>query len=611
MKRHAIILVLLTVSTAVVFGRVGGFDFVGLDDAQYVLENPKINAGLMADGVVWVFTHTHQGNWHPLTGISHMLDCELFGVRPMGHHLVNAALHVINTLLLYWAMFQLTRRKWAGAFVAALFALHPLHVESVAWVSERKDLLSGLFGILTLVVYVSYARRGGIGRYVLVLAMLGLGLMSKPMLVTWPFLLLLLDYWPLRRVRGLRPERGSGAIEPGATDMPDAEPRSVGFLILEKLPLIALSVGCSVMAVMTQRDQGAMFTADALAISDRLINAVTSYVRYLRMMVWPTDLAAIYPHPFLLGGDPPSSTTVFHTVVGLVLVTAFCLLEIRRRAYLAVGWFWYLGTLVPVIGIVQVGPQALADRFTYLPLVGIFIMVVWGVMDVIHTFGSRGIWRPVGAIAGVAIVVICCVLSWRQLGHWENSETLFTQCVKVSPTSGLAQNNLGDALRSRGDRHRAAGEIELANAAYDRAIVHFDFARRIVPGRIKYRANLAETLALRVQFDLSIKETLAALKILHAKGVRSDLLYLPALHLNLADVFGRQGQTDQAMKHAEFVLGLDSKHRDALLRLAMLKVDAGEHETAIALLDRLLEAHRDDAEARELRDQVRGQTNSD
>ena len=602
MKRHLPILLLLTVVTAVVFGRVGSFEFLNFDDPYYVSQNPVVSQGLTAEGVKWVFSNSHYGNWHPLTGVTHLIDCELFGLNPAGHHIVNAVLHVINTLLMYWVMFVMTRRLGCSAFVAALFALHPLHVESVAWISERKDVLSGLFALLTLGAYAWYARRGGFARYALVFIALGLGLLSKPMLVTWPFLLLLLDYWPLRRIRAFQPESAAGD---DASAEPDP-PRSIGYLILEKLPLFALTLACSITTIAMQRQWGAMLGADVLTIPHRLANAVMSYALYVGKTIWPVDLAAIYPHPYLLGGEHLqwSGQAIFGTAMFLAIVTILLLLEIRRRAYLIVGWLWFVGTLVPVIGFVQAGPQAMADRFTYLPLTGLFIMLTWAVADWLAADASRRSWRPAVAVAGVLVIVICAALSWRQVGVWRNSETLFTHAVRISPTSGLAQNNLADALRSRGDLHRLAGQTEAANAAYDRAIEHFRNAKQIVPGRIGYRSSLAETLAARGQLDAALAETLEAMKVLDDKKLESDRPYIPKLYHNVSVVLMKQGRTEEAMKYAAIVLELHPTHRDAAFNRATMKAGRGDLDEAEELLQWLVLSHPQDGPAHERLAQV-------
>jgi tetratricopeptide (TPR) repeat protein len=376
-------------------------DFVALDDSAYVVENHHVRRGLTLDGVRWAFSTGHQANWHPLTWISHMLDCELFGLDAGLFHLTNLLLHAANAVLLLLVLRAMTGRVWPSAFVAAAFALHPLHVESVAWIAERKDVLSTLFWMLTMAAYVGYARRGGVGRYLLVVVVFALGLTAKPMLVTLPFVLLLLDYWPLGRltaeVEGRRQKAQSG---PSSVVCPPSSPAEgrlpFSSLVAEKLPLFVLAAASCVVTYLVQQAGEAVVALERMPPGLRLSNALVSYVAYIVKMAWPVGLAVLYPLPRQI---PLWQPILAFTV--LAIATVAFILQARRRRYLAVGWLWYLGTLVPVIGLVQVGTQALADRYSYIPLTGLFIIAAFSAADLCR---FRRSLRPVAAAAAVLLL---------------------------------------------------------------------------------------------------------------------------------------------------------------------------------------------------------------
>ena len=373
----------LVAVTWAVFGQTLAHDFVNFDDHVYVYENPLVVRGLSIEGIIGAFTHTHALNWHPLTTLSHMLDCQLYGLKAGGHHLTNVILHTISVLLLFLVLKQMTDGLWQSAFVAALFAIHPLHVESVAWVSERKDVLSAVFFMLTLAAYARYVRVPSAPRYLLVALLFACGLMSKPMLVTLPFVLLLLDYWPLGRIGGQKSEVGSRLRR----------------LITEKIPLFALSAVSCIATLLTQR-QGPN-TIDQLPFLWRLNNTFVSYVTYIWQMLWPARLAVFYPHP----NDRLPLLEVTAAIAFLVGVSLLVTYLRRTKPYLVTGWFWYLGMLVPVIGFVQVGEQAHADRYTYLPQIGLYIMIAWTVGDLLLESTSRVRRALVGVAAAIAIVM--------------------------------------------------------------------------------------------------------------------------------------------------------------------------------------------------------------
>jgi len=422
--------VVLMGAIAVVYWHAGALGFVNLDDPQYVYQNDEVSHGLTLEGIGWAFTTFHASNWHPLTWISHMIDVQLFGLDPGPQHLVSVALHAVATLLLFLFLQAATGKPWRAAAVALLFAVHPLHVESVAWISERKDVLSAVFWMASCLAYVGYARHPGPRPYALVLLFFAAALLSKPMAVTLPFVLLLLDYWPLGRL----------ALSAGAL-------RRAGNLLLEKAPLFALAAASGTFTYLAQSRGGSVSPPSApggpLGLAPRIGNAFLSYVVYLAKTAWPVDLAALYPHLGLSAAGFPGWKGVGATLaIGAVTVAAVA--QFRRRPYLPVGWFWYLGTLVPVVGLVQVGLQGMADRYTYVPLVGIFIALTWLAADI----SSVAAWRRV-AVSACAIVAALALASAarRQVAYWRDSLTLFQHAVSVTEQNWLAWRNLGGAYQ--------------------------------------------------------------------------------------------------------------------------------------------------------------------
>ncbi|HZQ47988.1 MAG TPA: hypothetical protein VFC07_13300, partial [Verrucomicrobiae bacterium] len=425
---------LLVAVTVAVYWPVTGCDFINYDDPDYVTNNPMVQHGLTAQSVTWAFTQSHASNWHPLTWLSHMLDCALFGLKPGAHHAVNLLFHTANTVLLFLVLNNLTRAVWRSALAAALFAWHPLHVESVAWVSERKDVLSAFFWLLTMAVYAKFT---GLSKaqspkskvyYVVALLFFACGLMAKPMVVTLPFVLLLLDFWPLGRIYNFETGR-----------------RSESFirLCVEKLPFFCLSALTCVVTVWSQRAEHSVVSTATLSLPGRMANVLVSYVLYLGKTIWPTNLALPYPFSH-------EWTLLQATGAGLLLMvlTAIAVLNWRTRPQLAVGWFWFLGTLVPVIGLVQVGLQSMADRYTYLPLIGIFVALVWGIP------GRWAVWPRPGMLcyaAGSAILILLLLATSLQLTYWQNSVSLFSHTTAVTKDNILAEYNLAQALAARGD----------------------------------------------------------------------------------------------------------------------------------------------------------------
>lgn len=414
-RSDIIVAILLAVACVAIFYQVAKFDFVGLDDDVYVYENPIVATGLTSNNIAAAFTSFQADNWHPITWISHQLDVTLFGVNPGAHHVVNLVFHIANSILLYFLISGITGSRWKSAVVAVIFAVHPAHVESVAWIAERKDVLSTLFWILASFAYVRYARDGANKRaYWLAVVLFAIGLMAKPMLVTFPFALLLLDYWPLKRLSEFRWD----SIRP---------------LVVEKIPFFALSVASAVITVIAQRAHGAVQSLETFTMTERIANAVVSYAKYVAMLFYPANLAVWYPFERDL-----SVPQVIGSAIFLIAVSAISIWQIRKRPYLFVGWFWFVGTLVPVIGLVQVGRQALADRYTYIPYIGLSLAVVWLIGELLQVFRAPFIAQRVAA------VVCLLALAAFAFGHvpvWKNSETLFTQALDVTKNNYLIEAN--------------------------------------------------------------------------------------------------------------------------------------------------------------------------
>ena len=447
--------VFLAAITWLVFGQTLRHQFVNYDDGSYVYGNSNIAQGLSLHGVVWAFTHVHSQNWHPLTTISHMLDCQLFGLMPGGHHFTNVVLHTVAVLLLFLVLRDMTGNPsrtgsiWRSAFVAAIFAIHPLRVESVAWIAERKDLLSGVFFMLTLGAYARYARAPSFARYLTVSILFACGLMSKPMLVTTPLVLLLVDYWPLQRIVDLRTFRR---------------------LIVEKIPLLLLSAASCVATILAQ--QQATGSTEELPLLWRINNAIVSCVTYTWQMFWPARLSVFYPHP----ENRLSILQVLGAAILLIAIGVFTIVLRRNRPYLLTGWFWYLIMLVPVIGVFQVGMQGHADRYTYLPHIGLYLLVTWSVAEMSILRGRKEI---LFGISGIVLLGLS-LCAWRQTTHWKNSETLWRHALAVTPDSDVAYAGVGGVLLDEGK--------------VDEAVVHFERALSIRPDNGQAHSALGNAL---------------------------------------------------------------------------------------------------------------------
>jgi Tfp pilus assembly protein PilF len=451
-KRNSVLCLLLIALTLALYNGVTQSSFLNYDDDRYVTHNLHVRAGLRWKTVTWAFTTTEQANWHPLTWLSHALDCQFFHLNPAGHHYTNVLLHAVNVVLLFLLLQRATGFTGRSLMVAALFAFHPINVESVAWVSERKNLLSMLFFLLALGAYGCYARKPGVGRYVLVALLFALGLMAKPMVITLPFVLLLCDCWPLRRMRGTSQPPASG----GAAVMP-LKVRPFSFLVLEKLPLLVLTTASAIITMRAQRAGGAVRSEMEYPLSVRLENAIVSYARYVGKAIWPSRLSPMYPHP---GGWLEAWQVL--AAVALRRLGPLRGIAARRQQYLAVGWFWFLGTLVPMIGLVQVGGQAMADRYAYLPFVGVFVVLCWGVAEWAERRHLSAGWL---VVPSAVVLMALSVLTYWQVGYWHDSVTLWSRALQVTNRNFVAQDNLGGALVNEGriedamPHFRAAVEI--------------------------------------------------------------------------------------------------------------------------------------------------------
>jgi len=572
-----LVAVLLAVVTMALYWPATGNDF-SYDDNQYVVDNTHVSSGLSWENARWAFRSGYASNWHPVTWLSHILDCQLFGLKPWGHHLTNVLLHAVNAMLVFVLLQQMTGATWRSLLVAALFAVHPLRVESVAWVAERKDVLSGCFGLLCLWAYVRYAETQSLkskvqsqepesGKtrhatlfYLLSLFFLALGLMSKPMLVTWPFVMLLLDYWPLARKAEGRMRDG----ELGAWDTAEGGAWPWKKLVWEKAPFFALAAAASVVTFVAQKRGGSMVPAAILPLGARGGNALISYCRYLGKMWWPTDLAVFYPRP----RQWPLEEVL---LAGGVMLGISALLMVKRRRYpfLLMGWLWYCGTLVPVIGLVQVGDQAMADRYSYVPSLGVLILAVWGAYELTQR------WRYAVmalSVAGCGAIVVCLVLTRQQLGYWKNGETLFRHAVEVTRNNSLAHNNLGCAIIGKG--------------RIDEAIGQFQEAVRLNPGYAAAHNELGSALDKKGQIDEAISELQEALRL------KPDYA---AAHDNLGHALVRKGRIDEAISHYQEALRRQPDYADAHCNLGVALVRKGQIDEGISQYQEAIRLKPDDA----------------
>lgn len=566
-----------------VYSQVRSYSFVNLDDPEYVQANPHVRGGLTWDNVRWTLLADRDGNWFPLTWLSHMLDCQIYGMQSGGHHLTNVVIHLLTTLLLFALLKKMTGARWCSAVVAFLFALHPLHVESVAWVTERKDVLSGFFWVATFWGYLSYVERPRWSRYLVIIVPFCLGLMSKPMIVTLPLVLLLLDVWPLRRIT-------IGVNVPAAklkqkTRVGNSTQHIFSRLVWEKVPLLALSAASSVVTYTVQQRGGAVMSLQGIPLASRMANAVVAYVAYLAQLFWPVKLAVFYPHPI----NVPAEEVIGAGLL-LLAISALILRSARKLPYLAVGWAWYLGTLVPVIGLVQVGMQARADRYTYIPAIGIFIMAAWGVAELCD---RRILARPV--LVGLAAIACsgCLLLTWFQVRNWRNSESLFQHAIEVTKDNYMGYFGMGGVFRD-------SGRLDDAIAAYSEAI-------RLFPGVTAARGGLgavylkqgrldeaAAQLSEAVRLNPNSAEDHISLGIAYKQlGRAGDALaqFSEAIklepdsadaHYNLGTLYAGGGQCDEAQAQFALALRLEPDHAQTHYNLGLCLASQGKMSEAAA-----------------------------
>ena len=524
-----------------VFGQTLHFGFVNFDDDTYVYENPEVSQGLTLRGIVWAFTHFHSFNWHPLTWISHMLDCQFYGLNPGGHHLTNVLLHTTATILLFLILRQMTGALWRSAFVAAVFAIHPLRAESVAWVAERKDVLSGVFFMLTIGAYMGYARKRSIPDYCLMIFLFTLGLMCKPMLVTLPVVLLLLDYWPLKRLSEFGPQ--------------------VFFrLVAEKIPLLALAAASCALTFFAQAE--AIKSFDQISLPLRAGNAVISYATYLGQMFWPSNLVVLYPFPS--HGEAILKISLASIVLFSISAVAFVLR--KKRPYLLVGWLWYLVMLLPVIGIFQVGTQAHADRYTYLPQIGLCLMLAWAALDLFAHWRFRRV-----LFAGVSAIILTALIfcTRAQVSYWRNSESLWTHALVCTSDNFIAHNNLGTALLEKGK--------------VNNAIAQYQLALKIRPDYADAHGNLGSALLQLGNVDAAIIHLQSALQINPNNADAQN---------NLGNALLQKGNTDEAITHLRTALQINPGNVEARNNLGYALLQKGNVEEAIVNYQAALELAR-------------------
>jgi Flp pilus assembly protein TadD len=535
--KQTLLIIFLAIVTVLVFWQSTNHDFLSYDDDLYVTDNFHVKTGLTHRNMLWAFTTAEASNWHPLTWLSHMLDCQIHGLNPKGHHLTNVLFHIANTLLLSYLLISATRSYWQSMFVAALFALHPLHVESVAWVAERKDLLSTFFMFGTLILYTRYAKNPRPLLYVITLLVYVFGLMSKPMLVTLPFVMLLWDFWPLGRLRFDTWIKGNIAYSTFDSASTSTLPR----LILEKLPFFVFSLLSSVLTYYAQAHGGSVAGIHSVPLTFRVVNGLVSYTTYIRNMLWPAHLAVIYPLP-------PALTLVQAGISGLILigVTLVVYRRARMNPFLLMGWLWYVGTLVPVIGLVQVGRQAMADRYTYIPLIGLFIMISWGVPALTHKWPYRRALITSLAILTLAGSTIC---TWIQLSYWRNGVLLFTHAIQAVENNYIAHLQLGDELSKR--------------AKYNEAIEHYLTALRAISGDGNLHMNLGVAFFETGNIEAAIKHYYTALSL----KPENDRLYY-----NLGLAFGVQGNLNESITYLTKAVTMNPKFAEAHYNLGVALV---------------------------------------
>jgi len=577
LQRTWLVAALLWLATMALYWPVVHHDFIGFDDDEYVNDNAMVQQGLAIDSLKWALVTPVCGNWHPLTMMSHLLDCQLYGLDPGKHHLTSLLFHACNVVLAFLLFRRLTGAFWRSACVAALFAWHPLHVESVAWIAERKDVLSAFFGLLSLLAYVAYVRDVrqparpfyNSASYWLAWVCLALGLLCKPMLVTWPCLLLLLDFWPLQRLQPARLQPSSGGVDAAspATATPPAPSLNLRQLLIEKIPFFALAAALCVLTFLVQKSMGAMSALAHEPLAGRCENALISWCRYLEKTFWPVDLSIFYPYP----GHWPLAWVLLSALF-LGTISVLCWRVRQRQPLLLMGWGWFVGTLVPVIGLVQVGSQAMADRYTYLPSLGLFVLLVWAARDVSQRWPHQTL---LAAAASLVVLLACGAVTRHQLAYWQNGETLFRHALQVTADNELDRNCLGHALMRAGRT--------------DEAIDQFRNAVRLQPEAEEAHYNLGTALAAEGQTNDAIHELSSAIQ---CQSKRSET------YNNLAILLAARGQTNEANRNFQLALSFNPEDANSHFNYANFLAGGGDLKGAINEMQQTARLTPKDAEIR-------------
>ena len=578
-----IICVLLGVLILVVYSKVQYHEFVNYDDGRYITENKHIK-DFSKENFIWAFTQSHSANWHPVTWLSHMLDVQLYGLNPRGHHLTSLALHIANSLLLFLVFARMTGSIWRSCFVASLFAFHPINIESVAWASERKSVLSTFFWLLTTWTYINYVQKRNLARYSMVVLFFALGLMSKPMLVTLPFVFLLLDYWPLKRFEITNLKR----IFSGGTQSQIENKKKLLNLIFEKIPLLLLVVGSCIVTIFAQKSWGAVVSIDIVPLATRISNALVSYLEYLGKMVWPKGFSVFYPYPV-------DASYMWKGLASGFVITAISITILRlikKAPYLFVGWFWYLGTLIPVIGLVQVGQQAMADRYAYVPLIGIFIIIAWGLPNLLPNYPCRK--KLLSVLTGIFFSVLI-ILTSVQLQYWENSVKLFEHAIEVTekkyPSFVGIYNNLGVVLNEQmkfeearshlknavklqpaySEAHNNLGNSLSGLSRFQEANISYREAIRLKSDYPEAHNNLANSLVKMLNFDDAVTHYLTA--------IRHKPEFAKA-HFNLGTTFNlkefAENNNEVAIRYLEEAIRLEPNFSEAHLALGNVIIEKND-----------------------------------
>ena len=568
-----LISIALVAATLVSYEPIRHNGFISYDDDAYITQNPNITSGLTWQSLARAFTQPHYHMWHPLTTLSNITDCQLFGLNPFWHHLVSLLFHITNVLLLFWILTNITGATWASAFVAAVFALHPLQVESVAWAAERKTVLSGLFWLLTMAVYIHYTKRPGTARYILLFLVYGFCIMTKPTVVTLPLVLLLLDYWPLERLNWGSP--------------PTEKTVPISKLLVEKVPLLVLSAILGVITFIAQQSGGAIIEIPS---AYRITNMLLSYIKYIVKLVWPSGLAMYYPHP---NGNFSDATVTICALI-FVLITVLSIYIGYRRKYVAVGWLWFVGTLVPVIGLIQSGGQAMADRYTYIPLIGLVIIVAWGVCDALTGIRYRKI---ILSLSTAAVLSSLGAVSWRQAGYWHDDITLYKHATEVVPDNGWAYRLLGRALNQQGKFDEAISSykesLRIDSDPVDLLVLNDLVGILLEQGKFDevialYRKMLTEIPDTNNDLTTATPDAVTSTKPEGAKLNQTIRCYSRA-HVNFGVALDRQGNLDEAIKHYAEALRVRPDYAIARKNLANAFLQQGKFDQAIEQFEKFLQ----------------------